>query len=153
MASQASTVIAVHRQWIPCPAGSPNVQGTGQENRRQKSQSWQQLRKHRTCGGVTRRRTLANCFAWRRWANRISLGAEEMPGDRSVKKGSGLLKNPNFAATYLLESRELCVRNPTRLDFFNSPGGLMACLVKGMGPVRGGAGPPFQKDTLTLINR
>ena len=57
--AQANTEIVVHRQWIRCPAGSPNVQNTGPENPQQKSQSWQQLRKHLTCGGVTLRRTLA----------------------------------------------------------------------------------------------
>ncbi len=38
----------MQRQLIRCPAGNPNVQDTGQDFRQQKSQSWQQLRKHLT---------------------------------------------------------------------------------------------------------
>ena len=43
---------------------APNVQDTEQDFRPQKSQPWQQIRKHLTCGGVTRRRrkrNLRNC--------------------------------------------------------------------------------------------
>ncbi len=53
----ASTEIVVQRQLIRCPAGSPNVLGTGPEFRQQKSQPWQQFRKFLTSGGVTHRRT------------------------------------------------------------------------------------------------
>jgi hypothetical protein len=37
----------------------------------------------------------------------------------SARKRPGVLQNASFAATYLLESRELCDCDVTRLDFFS----------------------------------
>ena len=56
----------------------------------------------------------------------VSLAQQDIvPATRTLSgrsaKTTGPVENPSFAATYLLESRELCVRDPTRLDFSNSP--------------------------------
>ncbi len=67
MAAQASTEIVVHRQLIRCRQASPNALGMGQDFPQQKSQSWQQLRKHLTAGGVTHRLQLQHtriCFGF-----------------------------------------------------------------------------------------